>query len=128
MKRFWHLIALIMLALVVPASVCCLGPQPAEHKDTCCAVPAQGQDSPAQPEFCPSDTISHSELPPVVAVPEAEMVELLATIQSWLSLSDLVVREFIPEPVETTAPPELRTSWVFVSRAALPARAPSILG
>ena len=128
MQRFWQLLALILLALMVPASVCCVGPQPVEHKVTCCSLPNHDSDAPAQPEFCPSDTLSHSQLPPVLAVPSMQMVELLATIQSWVHLSELAVREAAPEPAQTTAPPELRTSWVFASRAALPARAPSILG
>lgn len=127
MQRFWQLLALVLLALMVPASACCVGPQPVEHKDTCCSL-SPDHDAAPQPEFCPAETLAHSELPPSLAMPAAQMVELVALIQSWINLSELAAQEVAPESLQTTAPPELRTTWVFVSRAALPARAPSVLG
>lgn len=54
-----------------------------------------------------------------------QMVELAEVILSWVRMQEATAREASPLPSQTTAPPELRTSWVFVSRAALPVRAPS---
>ena len=113
-----------MLALMVPASACCLGSKlAANHECGCCAD--DGPDAPARPEVCPSDTIAHSQMPAAVTMPEMQMVELVEAIQAWMRFHVVALREAAPLPSPSTAPPELRTTWVFVSRAALPARAPS---
>ncbi len=81
------------------------------------------------PVSCPSDTISHSQVPAPVILPAMQMVELADLIQAMIRLEDelATATESTGLPLMTTAPPELRTTWVFVSRAALPARAPSEL-
>jgi hypothetical protein len=123
MKRCWQILALVLLVLMVPASVCCLAmPQEVNQECDCCSGPDEEHEAPAQP--CPSDTISHSQLPSVVVMPEMQMVELMEMIQAF-SLRELTAHAAEPVSVPATAPPELRTTWVFVSRAALPARAPS---
>lgn len=128
MKRFWQLLALILLALMVPASACCLWPKAVEHEDCgCCSTSDQDHDAPAQPEVCPSDTIAHSQLPAPVIMPTVQMIELAEIIHAWTRLHELASQQAEPLPLMTTAPPELRTTWVFMSRAALPARAPSEL-
>lgn len=127
MKRFWQILALLLLALMVPASVCCLGTQQAVCHDCSCSNTDEGHDVPSQPDACPSDTIAHSQLPPAVAMPEMQMVELVDIIHAFMHLHELASQEAAPVPFLTTAPLELRTRWVFVSRAALPARAPSEL-
>lgn len=128
MKRLWQIISLILLALMVPASMCCLLLQQAENQAcACCATSGQDHDAPALPDACPSDTIAHSQMPVLVAVPEMQMLELAAIIHAMIRLNELAVTPAMPEPAPTTAPPELRTTWHFVSRAALPARAPSEL-
>lgn len=127
MKRFWQILALVMLALIVPASACCLLPQRvADHTCGCCPD-SQDHDAPGQPDICPSDAIAHSITPQAVAMPEMQMVELYEAIFSWVRSQELTLRDSAPLPSQTTAPPELRTTWVFVSRAALPVRAPSEL-
>lgn len=127
MKRLWQILALILLALIVPATVCCLVPQQvATQHSGCCSNGDEGHDAPAMPDICPSDTIAQSYLPVMVTMPEMQMVELVGLIQA-LALLDLVEQAACPVLMPTTAPPELRTTWAFVSRAALPARAPAVL-
>lgn len=126
MKRFWQLLALVLLALMVPASVCCLGPKSVEDEDCgCCSTADQDHDAPAQPEVCPSDTLAHSDMPAPVIMPTVQMVELAEVIHAWVQCHELIAQTVAPLPLMTTAPPELRTTWVFTSRAALPVRAPS---
>jgi hypothetical protein len=128
MKRFWQILTLILLALMVPASVCCLETERAEgHACECRSTPGHEHDAPAPPEACPSDTIAHSQVPALVAVPAMQMLELADIIHAMLRLNELAATNAAPVPLMTTAPPELRTTWVFVSRAALPARAPAEL-
>tara|TARA_R110002049_G_scaffold214436_1_gene385930 strand:- start:314 stop:706 length:393 start_codon:yes stop_codon:yes gene_type:complete len=129
MKRFWQLIALTLLALLVPASVCCLDIEMFEGVECSChSAPDQEHDIPAQPSSCPSDTIAHSQVPAFVALPEMQMVELAGLIQAMIRLQDELATtlESFRLPL-TTAPPEMRTTWHFTRRAALLARAPSIL-
>lgn len=128
MKRFWQILALLLLALVVPASVCCLGPQQVINDQCgCYSNPDKDHEAPAQPEACPSGTIARSQLPAQIVMPEMQMVELTGIIQELMRLNELAEAKAAPVPLMTTAPPELRTTWVFVSRAALPARAPAEL-
>ena len=128
MKRLWQSLALLMLALMVPASACCMGPQPVVNEECgCCSTSDENQQAPAQPEACPSDTIARSQLPAQVVMPEVPMAELTGIIHELMRLNELAATKAAPVSLMTTAPPELRTTWVFVSRAALPARAPSEL-
>ena len=128
MNRLWQILALMLMALMVPASACCLIPQQVDDIACgCCSAPDQDHDAPAQPKSCPSDTIAHSQLPAAVALPEMQLVELVAIIHAWIRLHELTAQEATQMYLPTTAPPELQTTWVFVSRAALPARAPSEL-
>lgn len=127
MRRFWQILAITMLALMVPASMCCLLPQLAAKDCSCCNSPERNRDAPAPQDNCPSDTIAHSKLPLTVIMPQVQMVELVEIIQQWTHLLELSSQEAAPVPLMSTAPPELRTTWVFASRAALPVRAPSEL-
>lgn len=127
MRRFWQILAITMLALMVPASMCCLLPQLAAKDCSCCTSSEENHDAPAPQDNCPSDTIAHSQLPLTVIMPQVQMVELVEIIQQWANLRALTSDVNAAVPLMTTAPPELRTTWVFVSRAALPARAPSEL-
>lgn len=129
MKRFWQTLALLMLALMVPASMCCYGPDTGAS-EVCCSCAEHEQhdgDEPNAPVSCPSDTISHSQVPAPVTMPEMQMVELAELIQAMIRLQDelATATESSGLPI-TTAPPELRTTWHFTQRTALPVRAPSI--
>lgn len=127
MKRLWPILAFILLAFMVPSTVCCLLPQKVEKQHSgCCSHGDEGHEAPAMPDICPSDTIAQSYLPEMVTMPEMQMVELIGIIQAF-ALLDLVEQAACPVPMPTTAPPELRTTWAFVRRAALPARAPAVL-
>jgi hypothetical protein len=127
MKRLWHILAFILLVLMVPSTVCCLVPQEVEKQHSgCCSHGDEGHEAPAMPDICPSGTIAQSHLPQMVAIPEIQMVELICLIQAF-ALLDLVEHAACPVPMPTTAPLELKTTWAFVRRAALPARAPAIL-
>jgi hypothetical protein len=79
------------------------------------------------PVSCPSDTIAHSQVPAPVTMPEMQMVELAELIQAMIRLQDelATATESSGLPM-TTAPPELRATWHFTQRTALPVRAPSI--
>ncbi len=128
MQRFWQIISLVLLVQITPASACCLLPAAFEQPDRCCQTEeAPLPDSPAQPDVCTSDTIGHSQLPAAALTPAMLMVELDDLGLAVLRLHELLLQDAESVPLMTTAPPELRTTWVFVSRAALPARAPSEL-
>lgn len=128
MKRLWQIFALILLALVVPASVCCMVPQVVKNQSCdCCSIPDQDHNSPEHQEACPSVTIAHSQLPAVASMPQMPMIELCDMINTISRIHELTAQANAPTLMPTTAPPELRTTWVFASRAALTARAPSEL-
>ena len=129
MNRLWQIFALLMLALMVPASACCYGPE-AGASQVCCSCAEHEQhegDEHHAPVSCPSDTISHSQIPAPVTMPEMQMVELAELIQAMIRLQDdlATATESSGLPM-TTAPPELRATWHFTQRTALPVRAPSI--
>lgn len=124
MKSFWQILALLMLALMVPASTCCQWANVCGSQAECRCCTEDQHDDPAQPEACPSTTISHSQVPPQIVLPSMQMIELAEIIQKIISLNEMGV-DTAPLPLTTTAPPELWTTWVFANRAALPARAPA---
>ena len=128
MKRFWQITALVLLALMVPASMCCL--VPLESAALACAGCCHDDDHGAQdvPDICPSDTIAHSQLPSLAAVPTAALIELAEIIDTVMRLDEPVLATAVAVPLMTTAPPELSVTWAFASRAAQPVRAPSALG
>ncbi|MES2595766.1 MAG: hypothetical protein V4662_10545 [Verrucomicrobiota bacterium] len=66
-------------------------------------------------------------MPAHVVLPAMQMIELAQIIEGMTRLNELRAAKEPPVPLMTTAPPELRTTWVFASRAALPARAPAEL-
>lgn len=125
MKRLWQILALLMLALMVPASACCQVWEGCSTSHACCSCPDDEHEAPAQQETCPSVTIAHSQVPTQVVLPAMQMIELTKIIQDIMRLNELEAAKAPQVPLRTTAPPELRTTWVFVSRAALPVRAPS---
>jgi hypothetical protein len=127
MKRFWQILALLMLTLMVPASMCCYGADGCAVEACCSQCHEQHDDDEHQaPVSCPSDTISHSQVPAPVTMPEMQMVELADIIHAMMRLNELVATAASPAPLMTTAPPELRATWHFTHRTALPVRAPSI--
>jgi len=127
MNRFWQILALVMLALMVPASVCCYVVDDCSSQ-ACQTCPCGEHDEGDRlPESCPSDSIAHSQVPAPVELPAMQMVELKNFIHEMKRLYELSAAKAAPVPLMTTAPPELRATWVFLSRAALPVRAPSEL-
>lgn len=129
MKRFWQILALLMLTLMVPASMCCYGANGCAVEACCSQCDDQqhdGDEHPA-PVSCPSDTIAHSQVPAPVTMPEMQMVELADIIRAMMRLNEIAKTAAAPVPLMTTAPPELRATWHFTHRTALPVRAPSIL-
>lgn len=125
MNRHWQILALLMLALMVPASACCQVWEGCSTSHECCSCHDDEPEAPAQQGTCPSVTIAHSQVPAQVVLPAMQMIELSEIIQDIMRLNELAAAKAPPVPLRTTAPLELRTTWVFVSRAALPARAPS---
>ncbi len=123
MIRFWQILTHLMLATMVPASVCCYGANGCAV-EACCSECHDEQHAPAS---CPSDTISHSQVPAPVILPPLQMVELVALIEAMIRLQDELATttksSILPM---TTAPPEMRVTWHFAQRTALPVRAPSI--
>ena len=131
MIRFWQILALLLLALMVPASMCCYGADGCKA-DVCCSEESHEHEDHDggehhAPVSCPSDTIAHSQVPAPVTMPEMQMVELAELIQAMIRLQDelATATESTVLPM-TTAPPELRATWHFTQRTALPVRAPSI--
>lgn len=127
MKRFWQIITLVLLALMVPASVCCYVTPDACATCDCESIPDQHDECPAAPDMCSSDSIAHSKVPSATVLPGIPMLDLVEFLYSESRLNELAATIAAPVPLMTTAPPELRVTWVFVSRAALPARAPAVL-
>ena len=129
MKRVWQILALLMLTLMVPASMCCYGADGCVV-EACCSECHDGQhdgDEPHAPVSCPSDTISHSQVPAPVMLPAMQMVELAELIQVMIRLQDEFATATVSSGLPmTTAPPEFRAMWHFTQRTALPVRAPSI--
>jgi hypothetical protein len=131
MKHFWQILALLMLTLIVPASVCCYGTDGCAVEACCSECQDEHEEHEGgehrAPISCPSDTISHSQVPAPVTMPEMQMVELAELIQAMIRLQDdlATATESSGLPM-TTAPPELRATWHFKQRTALPVRAPSI--
>lgn len=133
MKRFRQILSLILLALMVPASMCCYGPDGCVV-EACCSGDSheheegEGHDDEHHaPAACPSDTISHSHVPAPIMLPAFAMVELWDVIKEMIRhqgelAADLPLAKF----AMTTAPPEMRATWQFKQRTALPVRAPSI--
>lgn len=127
MKRFWQTIAILLLALIVPASVCCWVSAKEFNVCDCQGAHSEHDEAPELPDACPSDSIAHSQAPALIAIPAMQMVELSDILLELLRLNELAAKPAASVPLITTAPPELRVTWVFVSRAALPARAPAVL-
>ena len=87
MNRLWQILAFLLLALMVPASACCLGSQQVINDECgCCSNAGKDQNSPAQPETCPSDTIARSQLPEDFIMPEMQMIELADLVQAMMRL------------------------------------------
>jgi hypothetical protein len=127
MKRFWQIIALILLALMVPASMCCWVPESTGKSCECQGEPAHHEDGGESQNTCPSDTIAHSQMPAAIMMPEMQMVELLDLLAAMVHRNESSAAFSSSTSEMTTAPPELSPTWAFVSRASLPARAPSEL-
>lgn len=128
MKRFWQILALLLLALMVPASVCCYGAGGCTV-EACCSECNDAHDDGDNdaPVSCPSDTIAHSQVPAPFILPAMQMVKLAELIQAMIHLQDDLATATEPSGLPmTTAPPELRATWHFTHRTALPVRAPSI--
>lgn len=132
MKRFRQILLLLLLALMLPASVCCEWSKMFFGKDCvtcgCQKEGHQGEDHPSLPGTCPSDTLSSSELPAPVTVLKVQMA-LLADLHPEIPRPEesRATQSACDGLLTTTAPPEVRTTWCFVSRTALPVRAPSVL-
>jgi len=128
MNRFWQILAVLILALMFPASMCCYGAEGCAV-EACCSEchNEDGGEQHSAPISCPSDTISHSQVPAPITMPEMQMVELTELIQAMIRIQDelATTTESSGLPM-TTAPPELRATWHFTQRSALPVRAPSI--
>ena len=127
MKRFWQITALILLALMVPASMCCWVPESSCKSCESQAGPAHHEDGGETQNTCPSDTIAHSQLPVAIMMPEMQMLVLLDLLAAMVHRNESSTAFSGSTSEMTAAPPELSPTWAFVSRAALPARAPSAL-
>ena len=140
MRPFWQSIALLLLVLFAPASMHCLV-NAAMVDDSAAGVSCASEEAcgdtehaplPQSPEHeehqCPTDTLAKSSLPVGVTVPampcmvlENALAELRRIAGELLSNGDALT------VAPSEAPKELQTSWAFTSRAALPARWPSVL-
>jgi hypothetical protein len=127
MKRFWQFLALLLLALMVPESMCCWVPESSCESCACHDEPAHHENDSKSQNDCPSDTIAHSQMPAAIMMPEMQMVELLDLLAAMVHRKESSAALSGSVSEMTAAPLELRSTWVFVSRAALPARSPSEL-
>ena len=128
MRRFWQIVTLLMLALIVPASMCChLVDTSSSEASVCCPSHEQDGDDERNPLSCPSDSISHSQVPESVYLPAVFLAEHLILVPGVAIPKDSGDLDLARSHSLTEAPPELSPSWAFVHRASLPARAPSAL-
>lgn len=135
MKRFWQILAALMLALMVPASLCCLGADGClnEAAGHCLTQDHDGhghdEEEHHAPSSCPGATLSHSQVPAPVSMPEMHRAELEDPLRAMIRLQDELDTDSESSGIlMATAPPELRrATWHLTSRAALLARAPSML-
>ena len=128
MRRFWQIVTLLMLALIVPASMCChLVDTSSSEASGCCPSHEQGGDDERNPLSCPSDSISHSQVPESVYLPAVLLAEHLILAPGEAISKDAEDLGVSLSHFLTEAPPELSPTWAFAHRTSLPARAPSAL-
>jgi len=131
MKVLWHSITILMLALMLPASVCCFDVinNVVPGAATCCDETPHGEDEPAYPESeCPSETLSHSQLPKIAQALDHIVSGLFEPfLISPYGCADRETTWTGSSLEQTAAPPDIGKRWAFVSRAALPVRAPSLV-
>jgi len=126
MRRFWQITTLLMLALIVPASMCCyLLDTNSSEASSCCPTHDQGGDDERNPLSCPSDSISHSQVPESVNLPAVLLAEHLILVPGAAIPKDSGDLDFSLSHFLTEAPLELSPTWAFAHRTSLPARAPS---
>jgi len=117
-----------MLALIVPASMCChLVDTSSSEASGCCSSHEEGGDDERNPLSCPSDSISHSQVPESVYLPAATLADHLIHVSGAAIPKETGDLDVAPSSFLTEAPPELSPTWAFVHRTSLPARAPSAL-
>ena len=128
MRRLWQIITLLMLALIVPASMCCfLVDTNSSEVSGCCPIHEEGGDDEKNPLSCPSDSISHSQVPESVILPAVLLAEHLILVPGAAIAKDSGYLDVAHSSYLTEAPPELSPTWAFAHRTSLPARAPSAL-
>jgi len=128
MRRFWQIVTLVMLALFVPASMCCfLVDTNSSEVSGCCPSHEEGGDEEQNPLSCPSDSISHSQVPESVNLPAVLIAEHLILVPGAATPKDSGDLDVARFSFLTEAPPELSPTWAFAQRTSLPARAPSAL-
>lgn len=128
MKRFWQIVTLLMVALIVPASICCyLVDTSSSEASACCPSHEEDGDDGRNPLSCPSDSISHSQVPESVFLPTVLLAEHLTLVPGVAIPKDSGDLGHAQSHSLSEAPPELSPTWTFVHRASLPARAPSAL-
>lgn len=138
MRKLWQFTALLMLVLFAPASGHCLSPAggifallPSLEADADRSHAEHSENEPGHNESqhdCPTNSLPKSTLPVQVlapAIPCEDMLAIFAFLQRLANEALLTEQASLPETdVDTTA---LTSSWIFTSRAALPARWPSEL-
>ena len=128
MRRFWQIVTLLMLALIVPASMCChLVDTSSSEASGCCPSHEQGGDDEKNPLSCPSDSIAHSQVPEPIYLPAVLLAEHLTLVPGVVIPKDSGDLDVSRSHSLTEAPPELSPTWAFAHRTSLPARAPSAL-
>jgi hypothetical protein len=117
-----------MLVLIVPASMCCFFVDTNSSEPSgCCPSHEEGGDKERNPLSCPSDSISHSQVPESVNLPAVLLAEHLILIPGSAVQKNPEDFVFTLSHFLTEAPPELSPTWAFAHRTSLPARAPSAL-
>jgi len=141
MRRFWQSIAFTMLVLIAPASAHCLGVNSmtnhasAETAETTsiatCAhtdeLPKSSEDG-GKAHDCPTDSLTKSNVPAGTIVPAVICSQADDILKLLRQMADAVLASAKCAAVLPTIDSEdPQNTWVFSSRAALPARSPSDL-
>lgn len=118
-------IALIFLALWVPATGLCLFETAAEVENSDCCPTSAGTEAPVGQELTACCFLG-SALFKADGVDAPGLTAFLsaAVEESFGAMASKSAGQVGPRPM-ATAPPELRVTWQFSTRTALPVRAPS---
>ena len=127
-RRLKAIVGWVLLVVWLPATSLCLVERAGWLADDECCPSAAPKPSPSKPS---SDSACCTLASATYKADEDAQLHVTAPLVPWGSIFEEPVADSEPVPVaghlDDLGPPELRPSWQFTFRAALPPRAPTIL-